>query len=289
MFWIAKSQNRIDPNLSEISGYCVYLFLKSLRSYVEKFLPNTIYIAWDKKQLWPSTNFRKQLLEGSYKGTRDKSQSDSVYKHEDIIEKICGSLGVRNMFPYVLEADDVISWLSVQVRPNIIISVDNDLLQLVDRNNSFYHLNKKVVINPDNFEEHTSVALDSFLYYKAILGDISDNITGFPGYGKVRSKKLANQLSDVAGDIHKLNLTEEYTQLLARNLKLIDLKYGWDTTENEADHYKNQLSHPTTSNFDQFECLCRELDLKKILSEIEDWKAIFTINNGEHSVIDMLK
>ena len=37
----------------------VFLFLRSLKSYVDKFKPDQIYAAWDKKLLYPSSNFRK--------------------------------------------------------------------------------------------------------------------------------------------------------------------------------------------------------------------------------------
>ena len=51
------------------------------------------------------------------------------------------------------------------------------------------------MITTANFEEIMNVPLNAFLYYKAILGDSSDNIKGFPGFGKVRSRKLALDLA----------------------------------------------------------------------------------------------
>lgn len=243
------------------------------------FNPKCIYIAWDKKLSFPSTNFRKEMMKTEYKQNRDKSSADDVFHYEQAIESVCSSLGVKNIFPNVMEADDVISWLSKTIEPNIIISVDNDLYQLISPVTSFYHLNKKIVINTENFYEIAGVDLNCILYYKAILGDASDNIHGFPGYGKVRSKKLASQLYENNGDIDKLNLSDEYIVLLKRNLKMMDLSIGYLQEQDEVSHYERQFNElkSHTANFDQFECLVREYNFKTILDNLEEWKAVFDL------------
>lgn len=218
-FWASKNSKYFDANNSvvleeinseePVNSYCTFLFLKSLRSYVEKFNPRDIYIAWDKKLKFPSTNFRKEMMKGEYKLNRDHTSSNDIFYHEAIIENVCSSLGVKSIYPNVLEADDVIAWLSKQLSPNIIISVDNDLYQLINNETSFYHLNKKETIGVHNFESIVNVPLTSFLYYKAILGDASDNVVGFPGHGKIRSRKLAIQLTENNGDISKLSLSPD--------------------------------------------------------------------------------
>ena len=288
-YWIAKSNKKEISDLSELDGYCLHLFLKSLRSYVERFLPDKIYIAWDKKFKWPSTNFRKLLLEGTYKGNRDKSSAEEVFKQEEKLEQLISALGIPCLYPYVLEADDVIAWLCASQTDNVIISVDNDFLQLVDNNTSFYNPHRKQLITPANFDEQVGVPLNAFLYYKAVLGDASDNIPGFPGYGKVRSRKLAIQLANNNGDLKTLNLADNYFNIYEKNIALMNLKQGYNSEQGEIEHYTTQLFalKNMQPNFDEFSKLCTELGLNNIKDNILDWTALFTFDKPLN-IVDML-
>jgi DNA polymerase-1 len=262
-----------------------------LRTYVEKFTPSSVYVVWDKKICWPSTNFRKKQLNNTYKGTRNREHSDQVYSNEPIIEELCDSLGCNNMYPYKLEADDVISWLTTVVSPNIIVTTDKDMLQLVSNDTSYFHTSKKLLITPENFYDEIDVPLESYVYYKAILGDSSDNIPGFPGHGKVRSKKLAIEITKNNGDLDKINITEDYKQLFHKNIKLCDLNNSWENeSEKELESYKNQFSELSKKHgdFEKFERICKEEKYVDILKKIEDWKALFTFPEKQANIVDIL-
>ena len=83
-----------------------------------------MYIAWDKRINYKETNFRKEILKGEYKATRDQTGQADLYNQIDSIFPVLESLGLRNVFPYVLEGDDTIAWLSQNIKGmNIIISV----------------------------------------------------------------------------------------------------------------------------------------------------------------------
>lgn len=289
-YWIAKNNKKRINDYSELDGYCLHLYLKSLKSYVEKFNPNKIYITWDKKIKYPSTNFRKLLLEGTYKGTRDYSSAEDVFKQEEKLEELINALGIPCFYPYVLEADDIIGWLCNEISPNIIISVDNDFLQLVNQNTSFYDPRKKLLIDNINFNDQIGMPINAYLYYKAILGDVSDNIPGFPGYGKVRSKKLAIQLVKNGGNIQSLNLSNDYYNIFERNMALMNLKLGYAVEQGEIDHYQKQFEQSKSINadFNKFEKLCDEIGLYNIKNEISEWMDIFTLDKPL-SIIDILR
>lgn len=218
-------------------------------------------------------------MEGEYKSTRVKPDT-SLYTQEEVIENVCAQLGVKNMYPYVLEADDVISWLTTKIKPNMIMTVDSDLLQLINEDTSVYHLNKKAVINTDNFVDHTKVPLNAYVFYKAILGDTADNIPGFPGFGKIRSKKLAIDIAEHDGDIEKINVSSEYVKLYKKNISLIDLKRGYVIEENETPWYEEQLLklNDHQPNFDMFRNTIEMLGINSIKNTLEDWQAVFTLN-----------
>ena len=89
-----------------------HLFLNSIKKYINLFNPSEIFCVWDKRLIRNVPNYRKQILgEGVYKGTRDKDRNAEVYKHESSIRKMTNSIGIKNIYPGLLEADDVIWWL----------------------------------------------------------------------------------------------------------------------------------------------------------------------------------
>ena len=281
-YWVAKSSKKLNKDTSDLKGYCVHIFLKALRSYVEKFLPNNMYIVWDRKIKHPSTNFRKLLLEGTYKGNRDYSSAEDIFDQAEKVEELITSLGIPNLYPYVLEGDDVIGWLCNEISPNIIISLDKDFLQLVDANTSLYLPNKKLLINIKNFEDKIGIPMNAFLYYEAVIGDPSDNIPGFPGYGKVRGKRLAIQLAENNGNLKALNLSKEYYHIYEKNIAIMNLKGGYKVEQGEIEHYHKQFNESKDINpdFNKFKELCEEYGLYDIKRNISEWEALFTFNKN---------
>ena len=224
---------------------------------------------------WPSTNFRKTLLEGTYKDGRDRSSADAVHDLEEKLVPVLTSLGVHNFFPYVLEADDIIGYLSQKLGGrNTIVSVDQDLIQLVSENTNLYSPTKKYTITLDNFEDLLGVKLENYVTYKAIMGDTADNIPGIPGYGKVRSKKLAEKLGNREETII---ITEEYQEIVDKNVRLMDLSNSWELEEGEEEAYQEQLeaSDSQICDFDKFKTHCENYNFKTILNNIPDWRSTF--------------
>ena len=131
--WVSKSQPLITQDGKNVGD--VFIFLRTLKSYINQYSPNKVYCCWDKKIEYPSVNFREKLSESVYKGQRDKSLSDEVYANSDIVLDMVSSLGIKNMYPRTLEADDVIAWLTHRLKgENIVMSADQDMLQLVSEN-----------------------------------------------------------------------------------------------------------------------------------------------------------
>lgn len=246
-------------------------FLQSLKNYVTKFQADEVYAAWDKKLLHPSTNFRKQTATVEYKGNRDPLISKTVFATEEILSPVCASLGVKNMYPRVMEADDVIAWLSHKFTSDklTVVSVDKDLAQLITPNCTLYDPIKEIEITPDNFEGHLLVPQKCFLYYKALLGD-SDNIDGIPGYGKKKAAEAAMDWNPSRFDKDQLILIETY-------IKLMDLTHGYNVHAEEVVAYQEQLDkhESTTSDFKQFATLVDEHKLTPIKYQMEKWRGVF--------------
>lgn len=283
--WIAKNTKTPLTNSKGIETGSLFTFLKTIKSNASTFKSKKIYIAWDTK-LTNQVNFRKTLTEGTYKGTRDHARNKEVYDSMTDILACTRALGIKNIFPGSLEADDVISWLCKTVEgKKIIISVDNDFAQLVSPDVIFYNPIKKISIDENNFEETFKLTPKEYVYYKAIVGDVSDNINGLEGFGKVKGLKLAKAF--YANDEATI---QPYKEQVAQNLKLVDLSYGIANNTSEVELYKQQYRElqSVSPNFDTFKEICTELEYNSILNNFGDWKNTFGKSTTD-SIVDFCK
>jgi DNA polymerase-1 len=273
-YWVAETREPLVNTKGVWTGP-VFIFLKSLKSLCEKFEPENVWVTWDKRIKYPSTNFRKQLLPEEYKQNRDHAKNQKVHDQQAVVEKWLIALGIYQIYPYVLEADDVISWLvQEKVPPATIVTIDKDLLQLVNRQVRFYNPLKKILITEENFEQEVDTTLADFLNIKALMGDKSDNIPGIPGYGPQKSKKLACQGYKTILE----TLTDEDKDIFIRNYKIMSLKDSYLQEDGEKESYEEQFITqmkevlPDLTMFKQF---CDEFEMKTFIKDIEDWKRVF--------------
>jgi 5'-3' exonuclease len=182
-----------------------YGFLDSLRSIVDKTMPDRVVVFWDGIM---SGIFRKNIYP-LYKGDRDKSWEEESYyftdeeideerqrKYSKLKQKIqvknyLEELCVRQVEVEYVEADDLLG-LYVKNRhkdENVIIySSDKDFHQLIDENVSVIRPSDGKLINVDNFKEIFGYTHKNALFAKCIEGDTSDSITGLKGVGMKKMK-----------------------------------------------------------------------------------------------------
>ena len=269
VYWVSKNR------ATNTSVY--YLFLNSVKKYCEMFDPTDIYCVWDKRLL-NKPNFRNELSDGKYKETRDSERNNEVCSYAETTSLFVEQLGVRNIYPGCLEADDLIYWLSSSYyndSKKMIVSVDKDLLQLVDNNTTVYSPIKDILITEGNFQAINGVERKDFVNMKALIGDKSDNINGIPRCGLKTVKKILK-----SGDI-KSSLTDEHYKIFNHNIKLVDLSKGIQFHPEEEGIYYEQvklLEKSVIVDFDKFKELCVEHDLQQIINNINIWKAVFNKN-----------
>jgi len=285
-YWIAETREHLINTKNVWTGP-TYLFLKSVKSIASKFDSDNIWITWDKKRKYPSTNFRKQLAPETYKQNRDNEKTLKVHEQYDLINPFLVSLGIKQLYPGVLEADDIISWLCREKTiSNVIISVDKDLLQLVDANTTYYNPIKKKLITQENFKQEVGVEVNEFIYFKALLGDKSDNVKGIDGYGIQKSSKLAKEGYDKIMSV----LSESDQKTFNNNLTLINLFGSYNKEEGEQESYEEQYKEQLSlrSDIKAFEKLCYEFEFYSITKELDKWKEIFTRKNTLQGLIQLL-
>lgn len=284
--WVANNTGYKLINSKGDNVGSLFTFLKTVKSYAEQFNTSNIYIAWDRK-LTSGVNFRKELTAGTYKGTRDQERNKDVYDSMEPVVESTSYLGIKNIYPGKLEADDVISWLSANTaNKTIIISVDKDFIQLINENVHYYNPIKKEIINNENFSEYYNMTPQEFLYYKAIIGDISDNITGIEGFGKVKGVKLAKAFSS-----NDEKTIAPYREQVENNLKLVDLTYGINKFPEEVELYKNQVTNlnKITPNFEKFKLFCEEYEFTSIIEKFASWQRAFNQKNTTDILTEYFK
>lgn len=268
----------VDKTKTEVNGVMVNpinKFLQMVKNYVRQFKPTEIYISWDKRLNPTGTNFRKDLID--YKGNRslDDDTVTKIHDCAEILIEICSSLGFKTIYPWNLEADDVIAYIceySNITDDIVIISSDKDLLQLVSKNVKVYNTSKNELITLKNFYQFTGVDKTVYVDYKAILGDRSDNIPGLDKYGEIKSKKLA-----MSRDYTTLN--EDQLAIVDRNIKIMNLKEGYKHSKGEVESYSQQLSKDFQFNEDKFKEVCESYELYSTLKDLETWKTLVRNNN----------
>ncbi|MBP01553.1 MAG: hypothetical protein CMM25_01915 [Rhodospirillaceae bacterium] len=274
--WVSKN--------SKVSS--VYIFLTSIKKYVNLFQTTDIYIAWDSRRDRDSVNHRREILGEEYKGNRDKEKSAEAFKNVDHIDRITSSLGIKNLYPNTLEADDIIAWLSNMRYKNekaVIISTDKDMLQLISENVHVYNPMKDEHIDIHNFNDIVGIERELFVSYKAIMGDKSDHISGIPGAGPKRSAVIARDLDN--------KLLKEHEELYDRNIKLMDLNYSLKVNTNEVEYLESHLDtiNKTVSvDIPAFENGAKYFNMVNIINNIHEWKAMFDKKGSESTMRNLI-
>jgi len=234
--------------------------MKRIYSLYDKLYPDSIIICWDKKLTKGVKNFRK--LDESYKAQR-KNDNTLLYQQCDIIEELVAHLGIRNIHPNIMEADDIMAWIAHNADEKVIVATfDKDLLQLVNHGVEYYNLRSNQIINIQNFEQIEGVKRTRFLLYKMILGDRSDNIVGLKGFGKVKSKRMAESETPFK------DLNDSQRELLIHNRDMMDLKIGYTVHPEEVGVYQEQYDKVIVKDFDKF----YEVALSNNIQYIKDYK-----------------
>jgi len=276
-FWIA---NKTGGDEQEVGSLQAYIFLRTLKSYFDKFKPDNVYCVWDKKLEPETLCFRKVVAAETYKTNRDAERTEKVYQHYSVIEEYIDALGCYNVFPFAMEGDDVIAYLTRRLEaPMIIVSADKDLLQLVNNKVSFYDVNKKCIINMDNFKNYTEVLPEDFVQYKCLIGDPADNIARIAAPAKAKKILLKTVV-----------LNEEQKLQLEQNFILTDLHNSYDRQQGELDKMNAQFDNlKTAGTFKKFLELCKKHQMNNIIDKQQEWLQTFYTHKSLHNIVNMFK
>ena len=181
----------LDEDGNDLSA--VYGFTEFLLRFLRRVDPVHIAIGLDASLF---CGFRHQLCP-NYKSNRELPDENLAMQLKGCAE-VCAALGLVAFASEVYEADDIIGTLATRLRkqsdaqrPVIILTRDKDFAQLLENEKDClwdYSGNRKRYRN-DIYTEY-GVHPEQIPDYLGLTGDSVDCITGVPGVGPVKAKKL---------------------------------------------------------------------------------------------------
>ena len=188
-------------------------FLKSLAYAIRETNPTRVMVIYDGA----GGSQRRRKMSPNYKGNRKPGKRitrwDAFKNVEE--EKQAMKIQFSRLLEYLdtlpinvisvdrIEADDTIAYITNNLLKDevIIMSADQDFLQLVNKRITVWSPIKKIFYTPEKVLEDYGVPAHNFLMYKVLMGDKSDNLEGVKGLGP---KKLPKILPDIS--LNPLNL-----------------------------------------------------------------------------------
>ncbi|MBW7954918.1 hypothetical protein H3C61_03835 [Candidatus Gracilibacteria bacterium] len=182
------------PEFSTTSGEVVNAVFGIAKLFLNQFVkenPDYIIFVKDAK----GENFRHQIYK-DYKATRDK-MPDNLKSQMSLIDKLLLSLNIKSIEKPGFEADDIIGTLATLLGQNndfevFILSGDKDLFSLTTKNVKIYDTQKQKIYDDIEAQKKFEIPSKYIIDYLSIVGDMSDNIPGIPGFGPRKAISLIN-------------------------------------------------------------------------------------------------
>lgn len=183
----------------------VYGVTSMLISLINETKPDCIIAALDSQK----PTFRSEEF-SNYKAQRKEMEED-LKVQIPLIFKAIDLLNITKINCEGYEADDVIGTLVHKLKNEYqiyIVSNDKDMWQLIDQNVTVLIPNSKGTFEKIDLEvANQKLEFDKkyLIDFKALRGDVSDNIPGVFGIGEVTAKKLISQYGTVENLYQHIN------------------------------------------------------------------------------------
>ena len=236
---IYRAKHALPPAMRKSEYGITFAFFRSLAALNRKLSPDLAYFVTEGR---PAQ--RLELLP-EYKGTRVYENDDNFRKQRKNIIKL-----TEEFLPLVVanhaghECDDVIAHLvkkhSIAGDDVTVVSTDTDFLQLANTIEGYKQYNpirKKYFDLP----EHDYVA------WKSLVGDSSDNITGFKGIGNKRALAMLEDSSRLNSFLSEDNHLQKFT-LNKQLITFIDMTDDEDVITFSKNGARWPELHATFSN-----------------------------------------
>ncbi len=243
----------------------IFNFFRGLRPLIEKFNPDQAYFVLEgipKKRL---------SLNEDYKGQREYHNKDGfTEQRREIINMLREYIPITLVKHDDYECDDVINYLAKVMHANenvTIVSSDTDFIQSVSENISLYNPVRKKYIESTKYD---------YVMWKSLVGDKSDNISGFKGIGDKRAQSLLSSPENLEEFLNKAG----NRNIFENNMFMIKFH---DLTEDAS---KILYHRPSTddSSWIQLKEKFASMDFNSIVGKDKTWnKYVNTFKNLERN------
>lgn len=233
------------PDLSRADGVktgVVFVSLKSIRNIVKQLNPSKVYVCWDKGrsrkrlEIYPEYKANRK----HYEGTPEEISKYEDYKRQiNRVREYVDFLPITQFqFDYT-EADDIIGYLcKINIDKDsaeniVIVSTDKTFWQFLPYGVKVYDPIKEKFIDEDHVKKSCGLPSNRFIYYKAILGEGSDNLSSVKGFGSNAALSILQEdvlsLNDLKERAIKLGAKKKFRdfvenfEVIVRNYRLINL------------------------------------------------------------------
>ena len=202
---IHRSFHALPTTLTTKDGLivnAVYGFTSFLLKAFIEFKPEYVALTLDRK----APTFRHEEYK-EYKGTRTAAP-DELYEQVPIVKEVAKALDIPIFELDGFEADDLIGTITLRAEEetefeSYIVTGDMDSLQLVSPRTKVYSmsrgLNDSTTYDEAKVVERYGLKPNQIVDYKALRGDVSDNIPGVKGIGEKTATELLQEFKTLAG------------------------------------------------------------------------------------------
>ncbi len=290
---IHRSFHAIPPTLRTKDGElvnAVYGFTSFLLKALNEFHPEYVVLTLDRK----APTFR-HLVYDAYKATRTKAP-DELYEQIPYVKKVATAFNIPIFELDGYEADDLIGTICEQTKKykdleNIIMTGDLDTLQLIDEKTKVYTMSRglsdSVLYGANEVKARYNLLPVQVIDYKALRGDVSDNIPGVKGIGEKTASDLLVEFQTLDGvyaavkkndgkirpRILELLKTHESEAYLSQELATINLQAPIEFDLKAAEFSSFQLETVLE--------LFSELGFKSLLAKVKDVRDALNKAHGQ--------
>lgn len=248
---------------------CIYGVPSIIGSIIKKLKPTKVFMTWDGKK-----SLRRLELLPTYKSKRKKIDPtfESIFKQKEVVIKMLNRLGIAQVHDITMEADDYIYSLvrAYKNKPNteiVIASGDKDFHQLIRKNVTVWDDRKNLMITRKNCYTEFGYTPSQCVDYLCLLGDKSDEVPGYPGFGPTTTESFLSQFESIstflAGGASTFKKVDpvKLRAVYLKNRELIDLKYFYE--KNIKGKVQINYLHGPQPKYreEKFKIICRKYSL----------------------------
>lgn len=250
----------------------VYGFANALLKAIQDEKPDYVVACFDVGK----ETFRSQLYP-EYKAHR-KETDHALTLQIPRVRQIVEVLNIPLFAQQGVEADDLVGSLASIAASrglqSVIVTGDNDALQLVDDSTTVYSLRRGVTdtltYDREQVFQKLGVYPNQVVDYKALAGDSSDNIPGAPGVGPKTAVELLQRYQTLERIYEHLDeLKPRLMEILRTNRDQVFLSQRLATIRKDL-QIELDLKAADVSNFDfsRVVSLFQELDFRSLLTKL---------------------